>query len=175
MSSGWVKASAYHLQVSLFCAVLCQIVSLQYVSRSSLHRLAGLPCRLYVETHKLHRSSLKRLMCPAQDHFIFLTMMGPCSRKVVLCLFVSVQPQLEEMTTASVQVSTPYVIAGRTQELYTCLFRQMARLLLRRDPGVSYAAQPAMILRCILVLCHEAVALSEAYVAFNIFYHSALC
>ena len=52
------------IQVSLlvYCAVLCQIVLLQYVSRSSRHRLAGLPCRL---------SSW--LMCPAQDHFIFLT------------------------------------------------------------------------------------------------------
>ena len=29
------------------------------------------------------------------------------------------------------QVSTPYVIAGSTHELYTCLFRQMARLLLK--------------------------------------------
>ena len=28
-----------HLQVSLLCAVLCQIVSLQYLSRSSLHHL----------------------------------------------------------------------------------------------------------------------------------------
>ena len=31
---------------------------------------------------------------------------------------------------ASVQVSAPYVIAGSTKEVYTCLFRQMARLLL---------------------------------------------
>ena len=34
------------------CAVLCQIVSLQYLSRSSLHRLAGLPCRLCL-SHRL--------------------------------------------------------------------------------------------------------------------------
>ena len=31
------------LQMNLSCAVLCHIVSLQYLSRSSLHRLAGLP------------------------------------------------------------------------------------------------------------------------------------
>ena len=43
VSRGWAKASACSLQVSLSCAVLCQIVSLQYLSRSSLHRLAGLP------------------------------------------------------------------------------------------------------------------------------------
>ena len=49
----------------------------------------------------------------------------------------------------SVQVSAPYVIAGSTQELYTCLFRQMARLLLEISRCLAYAAQPAMILRCI--------------------------
>ena len=35
---------AVPIEVSLSCAVLCQFVSLQYLSRSSLHRLAGLPC-----------------------------------------------------------------------------------------------------------------------------------
>ena len=48
MSRGWAKASACRLQVSLSCAVLCQIVSLQYLSRSSLHRLAGLCCRIFL-------------------------------------------------------------------------------------------------------------------------------
>ena len=81
MSRGWAKASACRLQVSLSCAVLCQIVSLQYLSRSSLHRLAGLCCRLFlsyclqVVTRVVHRSSLRRLICPAQDHFIFLTLL----------------------------------------------------------------------------------------------------
>ena len=49
----------------------------------------------------------------------------------------------------SVQISAPYVIAGSTQELYTCLFRQIARLLLQMSRCLAYAAQPAMILRCI--------------------------
>ena len=122
MSHGWAKASACCLQISLSCAVLCQIVLLQYLSRSSLHRLAGLPCRLFlsygiqVVTREVHRLSLMRLICPAQDHFIFLTVymiyefcplpdsdVGPsifvcdvehtsfhfglCGRKFVLCLF----------------------------------------------------------------------------------------
>ena len=79
MSRGWAKASACCLQTTLSCAFLCHIVSLQYVSRSSLHRLAGLPCRLFLSyglqlvTREVHRSSLRRLICPAQDHFIFLT------------------------------------------------------------------------------------------------------
>ena len=80
MSCGWAKVSAC-LQVSLSCAVLCQMVSLQYLSRSSLHRLAGLPCRLFlsyglqVVTREVQRSHLRRLICPAQDHLIFLTML----------------------------------------------------------------------------------------------------
>ena len=81
MSRGWGKASACRLQVSLSCAVLCQIVSLQYLSRSSLHRLGGLPCRLFlsyglqVVTREIHRSSLRRLMCPAQGHLIVLALL----------------------------------------------------------------------------------------------------
>ena len=55
VSRGWAKASACRLQVCLSCAVLCQIVSLQYLSRSSLHHFAGLPCRM-VLTRKFHRS-----------------------------------------------------------------------------------------------------------------------
>ena len=81
VSRGWAKASACRLQITLSCAFLCHIVSLQYLSRSSLHRLAGLPCRIFlsyglqVVTREVHRSSLRHLICPAQDHFIFLTVL----------------------------------------------------------------------------------------------------
>ena len=81
MSRGWAKASACRLQITLYCAFLCHIVSLQHLSRWSLHRLAGLPCRLFlsygpqVVTRDVHRSSLRRLICPAQDHFMFLTLL----------------------------------------------------------------------------------------------------
>ncbi len=63
------------------CLVLSSAISLQYLSRSSLYRLAGLPCRLFlsyglqVVTREVHRSSLRRLIFPAQDHFIFLTVL----------------------------------------------------------------------------------------------------
>ena len=60
-----------------------------------------------------------------------------CGRKFVLCLF------------GQCPVSEPYVIAGSTQELYTCLFRQMARLLLKMSRCLAYTPQPAMIHRCI--------------------------
>ena len=128
MSRVWAEASARRLQVSLSCAVLCQIVSLQYLSRSSLRRLAGLPCRLFlsyglhVVTREVHRSSLRRLTCPAQDHFSFLTLL-------IMSLvfpFWSVRPQVCSVLVRSVSRSLHhYVIAGSTQELYTCLFRQV--------------------------------------------------
>ena len=77
MSRGWAKDSACHLQVSLCCAALCQSMSLQNLSRSSLHRLAGLPCRLFlsyglqVVTREVHRSSLEAvdMLCPGTLHF----------------------------------------------------------------------------------------------------------
>ena len=107
----------------VLCCALCHIVSLQYLSSSSLHRLAGLPCRLFlsydlqVVTCEVHRLSLRRLICPAQDLFIFSHSVhyicdfcplpdpdvgpsifvcdvehtsfhfGLCDRKFVLCLF----------------------------------------------------------------------------------------
>ena len=67
---------------------------------------------------------------PTSFHF------GLYGRKFVLCLF----GQCPGLCT---------VIAGSTQELYTCLFRQMARLLLKMSQCLAYAAQPAMLLRCI--------------------------
>ena len=45
-------------------------MSLQYLTRSSLHRLAGLPCRIFlsyglrVVTREVHLSFFRRLMCP---------------------------------------------------------------------------------------------------------------
>ena len=61
--------------------------------------------------------------------------------------FLSVRPaSLLCACLVSVQFYSPYSIAGSTQELYTCLFRQMAMLLLNVS---RYAARPAIILRCI--------------------------
>ena len=163
MSRGWAKVSACRLQVSLPCAVLCQIVLLQYLSRSSRHRLAGLPCRLFlsyglqVVTRVVHRSSLSRLICPAQDHFIFLTLLiismtfvfSLTQTLVFLSLYVMLSILLPMLVCAAaslfcaclvsvMQVSAPYVIAGSTQVLYTCLFRQMARLLLKISRCLAY-------------------------------------
>ena len=172
MSRGWEKASVCRLQSTLSCAFLCHIVSLQYLSRSSLHRLTGLPCLflsygLHVVTRKVHRSSLRWLICPAQDHFIFPTVLiismtfvlSLTQMLVFLSLYVMLSILLSILVCAaeslfcaclvSVQVSASYAIAGSTQELYTCLFRQMARLLLKISRWLAYTTQPAMILRCI--------------------------
>ena len=166
MSRGWAKASSCRLQV-ISCSPL-QIVLLQYLSRSSLHRLTGLPCRLFlsyglqVVTREVHRSSLKRLICPAQDHFhhiadyiyyfcllydpvfVFLSLYVMLS--ILLSMLVCAVASLFYACLVSVQVSAPYVIAGRTHQLYTCLFRQMSRLLLKISRCLVYAAQLAMIL-----------------------------
>ena len=75
---GWAKASACRLQVSLSCAILCQIVSLQYLSRSSLRRLAGLPCRpflsyaLQVATRDVHGSSAVGVPCPGPFNCFYI-------------------------------------------------------------------------------------------------------
>ena len=67
---------------------------------------------------------------------------------ILLSILVCASASLFCACLVSVQVSAPHVIAG-PQELYTCLFRQMARLLLKMSRCLAYAAQPAMILRCI--------------------------
>ena len=174
MSSGWAKASACRLQITLSCAVLCHIVSLPYLSRSFLHRLAGFPCRLFlsyglqVVTREVHRSSLRRLICPAQDHFIFSHSVdyiyefcplpdpdvgpsillcdvehtyfyfGMCGRKFVLCLFGQ--------------------CPGLGTICHSWQHTIVVHLSLQADGKVAFgdipvfgvhAAQPAMILRCI--------------------------
>ena len=144
----------------------------EYLTRSSLHRLADLPCRLFlshglqVVTREVHRSSFRRLICPARTISFFsqcrlsMTFVFSLTQMLVfLSLYVMLSILLSTLVCAaasffcaclvSVHVSAPYVIAGSTQELYTCIFRQMARLLLKISRCLANDAQPAMILRCI--------------------------
>ena len=114
-------------------------------------------------------------ICPARDHFIFLTVLIismtfvlSLTQRLIFLSFWFLEPwtiysilsilvyilvcaaaSLFCACLVSVQVSAQYVIAGSTQELYTCLFRQMARLLLKISRCLAYAAQPAVILCCI--------------------------
>ena len=75
---------------------------------------------------------------------------GMCGHKFVQCLVWSVSRcKFVQCLVWSVYRSLHHVIAGSSQELYSCLFRQMARLLLKISRCLAYAAQPAMILHCI--------------------------
>ena len=125
-------------------------MSLHYLPRSSLHRLAGLPCRIFLSLWSPSRDTqgpsvvfeAVDMPCPGPFHFshiadrcplpdpdVGLSILachaehtsfhfGLCGRKFVLCLFGQCPVH-------------HYVIAGSIQELYTCLFKQMARLLLK--------------------------------------------
>ena len=111
---------------------------------------------LQVVIREVHRSSLRRLICPAQDHFIFLTVLiismtfvlSLTQMLVFLSLYVMLSILLSILVCAaaslfcaclfSVQVSAPYVIAGSTQELYTLAFVVVLVVFL-----------------CIWIICHQ--------------------
>ena len=177
MSRGWAKASACRLQMTLSCAVLCHIVSLQYLSMQVVSPPLGWsplssflviwsPCgntpgpSVVFEAVDMpcpgpfnfsHSVDYIYEFCPLPDPDV-----GPsifvCDvehRGLLLSILVCAAASLFCACLVSDHVSAPYVIAGGTQELYTCLFRQMTRLLLKISRCLTYAAQPAMILRCI--------------------------
>ena len=104
------------------------------------------------------------------QRLVFLSLYVTLS--ILLSILVCAAASFFCVCLVSVHVSAPYVIAGSTQELYTCIFRQMARLLLKRSRCLAYAAQPAMILRCISMSWFflDTVVLSQVCVALNIFY-----
>ena len=163
------------------------------LSRSSLHRLAGLPCRrflsygLQVVTREVHRSTLRRLICPAQDHFICLTVLiismsfvlsllslyvmlskllcsfhfGLCGRKFVLCLFD--------------QCPGLYTICHSWQHT------GVVHLSLQTDGKVAFedipvfgvcrpACHDSSLYLFVLVIFLEAVVLSQVHVALDTFY-----
>ena len=196
MSRGWAKASACRLQIILW-QPLCPVVGrrpqhavsnypvlcfpLPYrvapvfvvsppLGLSPLSSFLVILYCLQVVTREVHRSSLRRLICPAQNHFICLTVLiismtfvlSLTQMLVFLSLYVVLSILLSILVSAaaslfcaclvSVQVAEPYGIAGSTHELYICLFRQMASLLLKMSRYLPYAAQPAMILRCISLI-----------------------
>ena len=86
--------------------------------------------------------------CPLPNQMLVLLSLY-VMLSILLSILVCAAASLFCACLVSVQVSASYVIAGSTQELYTYLVRQMARLLLKISRCLAYAAQPAMILRCI--------------------------
>ena len=127
-----------HAVSKLPCRVLSSAIScrssicLSRLSTAWLVSLVVFSCHngLQVVTREVHRSSLRRLICPAQDHFIFLTVLiismtfvlSLTQMLVFLSLYVMLSILLSILVCAaaslfcaclvSVQVSAPYVIAG---------------------------------------------------------------
>ena len=119
-----------------------------------------------IHDREVHRSSLRRFMCPAQDHFMFPTlpvMSRPMTSVLALTRMLVLVCDVYQYT------HTPFhLIVGLCgRKFVPCLFGQcpgpcitclswqharvlhLARLLLKRSRCLVYAAQPAMILRCI--------------------------
>ena len=71
------------------------------------------------------------------EHTHFLLSVLVCGAASLFCACFGKCPFLHHMSQ----------LAGSTQELHTCLSRQMARLILKRFRCLAYAAQPDMILR----------------------------
>ena len=182
--------------LGVYCAVLCHIVSLQYLSRSSLHRLAGLPCRLFLSyglqavTREVHRSSLRRLVCPAQDHFVFLTVY------IISMICPLPDPDVGPSIFACDVEHTSFHFGLCGHKFVMCLFGQfpglctichswqhtgVVHLSLRADGKVAFedipvfgvcrsACNDSSLYLFVLVIFTEAVVLSQVYVAWDIFY-----
>ena len=165
-----------HAVSKLACPVLSSVISCRSsicpgrLSTAWLVSLVVFSCHvLQVVTRDFHRSSLRGLICPAQDYFIFHSVdyiyefcplpdpdvdlsilvcdvehtsfhFGLCGRKFVLCLFcqcpglctICHSLQHTGVVHLSLQVDCRWL--GRFLKISRCL---------------AYAAQPAMILRCI--------------------------
>ena len=139
MSRGWSKVSVCHTQVSLSCAVLCQIMSLQYLSRSSLHRMAGLPCRICffrIVWYQMlildyfgfsHIADYVCDLCPLSDPGVEHNYFHFCLCAATLLCVCLVR-----------------VHAG------SCTIRQAdGKVAFKEIPVFGYVVQPAMIRRCI--------------------------
>ena len=78
---------------------------------------------LQVMTREVHRSSLRRLICPVQDHFIFLTLLIISMTSVLsltqMLIFLSLYVMLSIRLSNSVCVSASFFcVAAQTKLLY---------------------------------------------------------
>ena len=98
----------------------------------------GVPC-----PGPLHLLTIAVYICdlyPLSDNmliFLFLYMI----LSILLFILVCAASSLSCACLASAHTTAPYVIADSTQELYTCLVRQMAIMLFKRYPFL--ACRPA--------------------------------
>ena len=174
----WAKATACRLQISLSCVVLFQIVSLQYLSKWSLHGLAGHTksflaiwspgankCDPSVAIETVDVPSPGPLHFPHTADYVYY--FCPLSLYVMLSILLSMlicHAASLCIILASVNVSTPYVIAGNTQELYT--FSSADRYVAFEEIPVFGVCSPACLNRSLYlfaqVLFLEAVVLLRA-------------
>ena len=89
-------------------------------------------------TREVHRSSLRRLICPAQDHLIFLTVLiismtfvlSLTQMLVFLSLYVMLSILLSILVCAAASLFCACLVSVQVSAPYTCLFRQMARWMM---------------------------------------------
>ena len=127
-------------------------MSLQYFSRSSLRRVAGVSCRIFlsyrlqVVTHEVYRSSLRRLICLAQDHLIFLTSL------IISITFVPSLTQMLDFLSLYVMLNTscsvhPFLLLCSSIQ-FICLqlkFRTSQNLFIYlRQTGLPSSEQPLL-------------------------------
>ena len=174
MSRGWAKASACRLQITLSCAFLCHIVSLQYLSRSSRAPSLGWS----------PLSSFLVIWSPTGDtrgpSVVFEAVDKPCSGPFHFSYSVDYIYDFCPLPDPDVGLSICVCYVEHTsfhfglcdRKFVLCLFgqcpglctichswqhtgvvhlhfRHMARMLLKISWCLAYAAQPDMILRCI--------------------------
>ena len=141
--------------------------------------------------HEVHRFSLRRLICPAQDHFIFLTVyiismtcvLSLTQMLVLLSLYVMLSILLSILVCAaaslfcaclvSVQVSAPYVIAHSTPGVVHLSLQADGKVAFEDIPVFSVCrpdCHDSLLYHFVLVLFLDAVVLSQVHVAWDIFY-----
>ena len=158
--------------VNLFCAVLCHIVSLQYLSMQVVSPpLDWLPSSYFLVVWS-PTGAIRYDWCalPRNTYFfshiadyvydIYLLYDPDVGISILVCDVEHASFHLSCACLVSVQVSAPYVIADSTHELYTCLFRHSRRKgSFRRDsdvwPEMSLLRSPYVDLYIFLELIHH--------------------
>ena len=200
VSRGWANASACRLQVSLSSGVLCQIVSLQYWSRSSLPALSWSHFVVFSYHNILWSPSgntrgpsvvfgAVNMPCPGPFHFSHIAepdyiwlLFSPWSRcssfypyvmlSILLSVLVCVAAGLVCACLIGVQVCAPCHSWQHTGVVHLSL--QVDGKVAFEDVPVFGVCRPAChdssLYLFVLVLFLDAVALSEVCVAFYIFY-----
>ena len=107
------------------------IRTVRYISRYDRATIAT--CSLRTPTDRLKENTSIDDFCPFPDFLYFYVMLS-IFRSILVCAAAS----LFCACLVSVLISAPYCIADSTQELYTCLFRQMARLLVNISRCLAY-------------------------------------